>query len=290
MEKALQKVEPTLKLFIWLVIVFALILAAYLRPSDYEIKNEIRDQIFLVIKERNSRNKDFLSNGLVSDIVWNEVDRSVEIKDLFLFKIFIIHLNNPANPNKYGFGAFEKIDIGNINWNEVTDDLGNKKVAELPKSNSDGVATSEYVAPLNLDTPAVKKQGKSNLNIPGNIIYGTWEGQQDAYPVKNSSGEDMVVNGQTVMTPICHWKFILREDGTANFEQTNLENHTTAYYNGTGGDDANISNGITLLHYTVSSSDRTSTFNLNLRLTHNKDGLCIPDANNGPSFSIIKEQ
>jgi len=184
----------------------------------------------------------------------------------------------------YRFGAMigtNKIDLFNLTENRnfiVTKDLSEDSVTMVH------------------DTTATKNYGRdSSVKSPPSIgsdndIYGTWEGQQDAYPVKNSSGEDIVVNGQTVMTPVCHWKFILSEDGTANLEQTDLENHTTAYYNGTGGDDANISNGVTLLHYTISSSDHASSFRLTLRLTQNKEGLCFPDSNNGPDFSIIKKQ
>jgi len=291
-EKTLQKAEPTVKLFIWLIIVFVLILAAYLRPSDYEIKKEIKNKILLVVKERNSHNKDFLINNLADDIVWMTIDRYVEIKDLFLFKIFIIHFNDSTKQSIYGFGAFEKLDLDNIDWHNVIEGLESKKISDLPDSRTDNLTTHKKTNYPDYDSTAKKlgEKSTSNVHIIQNTVYGIWTGKQPAYNVKNASGQDIIVNGNPVTTPACNWTLTIKEDGSIAAEQFDPENQNIVYYSGTGGDDANISNGVILLRYTVSSSDKSSTFSLTLRLNQNKEGLCIPDTNNGPNFSIIKEQ
>jgi hypothetical protein len=51
--------------------------------------------------------------------------------------------------------------------------------------------------------------------------------------MKNQYGDDMLVNGNKVSVPGIDYKFILKEDGVANLQQTSLEDNSRYYYDGT---------------------------------------------------------
>lgn len=131
------------------------------------------------------------------------------------------------------------------------------------------------------DTTVKKEPTSKNCDI--------WTGKQPAYNAKNESGQDIIVNGSPVITQACEWTFTIMNDGSISAKQIDLQDNTIAYYKGGGGGDANVSNGVTLLHCTFSSSDNSSTFSLTLRLYNNKTGLCFPDTHNGPSFPISEK-
>ncbi len=64
-------------------------------------------------------------------------------------------------------------------------------------------------------------------------FLGIYHGKQPSYFMKNQYGDDMLVNGNKVSVPGIDYKFILKEDGVANLQQTSLEDNSRYYYDGT---------------------------------------------------------
>jgi len=64
-------------------------------------------------------------------------------------------------------------------------------------------------------------------------FLGIYHGQQPPYFMKNQYGDDMIVNGNKVSIPGIDYKFILKENGLANLQQTSLEDNSRYYYDGT---------------------------------------------------------
>ena len=62
---------------------------------------------------------------------------------------------------------------------------------------------------------------------------GKYHGIQPSYYMKNQYGDDMLINGQKVSVPSIDFKFLLKEDGAASLQQTNLEDNSRFYYDGT---------------------------------------------------------
>lgn len=74
-------------------------------------------------------------------------------------------------------------------------------------------------------------------------FLGIYHGIQASYFLKNQYGDDMIVNGNKVSVPGIDYKFILKEDGIANLQQTSLEDNSRYFYDGSYSiiqEDANI--------------------------------------------------
>ena len=73
---------------------------------------------------------------------------------------------------------------------------------------------------------------KHSQPILQNEYLGNYHGIQPSYNMKNQYGDDMIIGGQKVSVPSIDFKFLLKEDGIAGLQQTNLDN-SRVYYNGT---------------------------------------------------------
>ena len=115
---------------------------------------------------------------------------------------------------------------------------------------------------------------------------GNYHGIQPSYYLKNGSGDDMVINGQKVPVPSIDFKFLLKEDGAASLQQTNLEDNSRVYYDGTIKIIKDATD-ILKIEYSLSdgkSSNPTYTLAIN---KSDKTAICI--GNNEPEFKLEKK-
>ena len=72
-----------------------------------------------------------------------------------------------------------------------------------------------------------------NFSELSSDILGSYRGIQPSYYLKNVNGEDAVVNGEKILFPSTGFQFFIKADGKVSFQQTNLQDNTKYYYNGT---------------------------------------------------------
>ncbi|MDO9037524.1 MAG: hypothetical protein Q7U59_04150, partial [Lutibacter sp.] len=110
-------------------------------------------------------------------------------------------------------------------------------------------------------------------------------GIQPSYYLKNQYGDNMVINGQKISVPSIDYKFLLKEDGAVSLQQTNLEDNSRVYYDGT----IKIINDATdILKLECSLSDgkySNPTYTLAINKS-DKTANCI--GNNEPEFKLDK--
>jgi hypothetical protein len=63
-------------------------------------------------------------------------------------------------------------------------------------------------------------------------IFGIYHAISPPYNLKNKYGDDMIVNGKTIPIPSIDHKFILGKGGSVSLQQTNMEDNTRYYYEG----------------------------------------------------------
>lgn len=117
-------------------------------------------------------------------------------------------------------------------------------------------------------------------------FVGNYHGIQPSYYMKNQYGDDMVINGQKVSVPSIDFKFLLKEDGAASLQQTNLEDNSRVYYDGTI---MIIKDTTDILKIECSLSDGKSsnpTYTLAINKS-DKTAICI--GNNEPEFKLEKK-
>ena len=118
-------------------------------------------------------------------------------------------------------------------------------------------------------------------------FLGNYHGIQASYNLKNQYGDDMLINGNTIAVPSSDYKFLLKENNIVNLQQTNLEDNSRDYYDGTF---TIISDTDKQLKIECTLSDgKTSNpiYVLSINKT-NKAGQC--DGTQQPSFPIEKKQ
>lgn len=64
-------------------------------------------------------------------------------------------------------------------------------------------------------------------------FLGNYHGIQPSYFMKNQYGDDMIIGGNKVPVPSVDFKFLLKENGVVGLQQTNLEDNSRVYYDGT---------------------------------------------------------
>ncbi len=130
------------------------------------------------------------------------------------------------------------------------------------------------------------EEGKKSEETQLAIKYlGDYHGIQSSYFLKNQYGDDMVINGQKVPVASSDFKFLLKENGVVSLQQTNLEDNSRNYYDGTY---KIISDGIDNIILECSLSDGKSsnpTYNLTIGKT-DKNSNCI--GHNEPEFNLEK--
>jgi hypothetical protein len=115
---------------------------------------------------------------------------------------------------------------------------------------------------------------------------GNYHGIQPSYYMKNQYGDDMVINGQKVSVPSIDFKFLVKEDGAVSLQQTNLEDNSRVYYDGTI---KIIKDATDILKIECSLSDGKSsnpTYTLAINKS-DKTAICI--GNNEPEFKLEKK-
>lgn len=115
---------------------------------------------------------------------------------------------------------------------------------------------------------------------------GNYHGIQPSYYMKNQYGDDMVINGQKVSVPSIDFKFLVKEDGAVSLQQTNLEDNSRVYYDGTI---KIIQDATDILKIECSLSDGKSsnpTYTLAINKS-DKTAICI--GNKEPEFKLEKK-
>jgi len=139
--------------------------------------------------------------------------------------------------------------------------------------------------PENKQTQSTEvKKDKQPLLQPEYL--GNYHGIQPSYFMKNQYGDDMVINGQKVPVPSIDFKFLLKEDGAVSLQQTNLEDNSRVYYDGTI---KIISDATDILKLECSLSDGKSsnpTYTLAINKS-DKTAICI--GNDEPEFKLEKK-
>ena len=84
----------------------------------------------------------------------------------------------------------------------------------------------------NSSNPIEQSQGPDIVELQSDLL-GNYHGVQPSYFLKNQFGDDMVINGNKVPVPSIDFKFLLKEHGVVSLQQTNLEDDSRVYYDGT---------------------------------------------------------
>jgi|TARA_B110000879_G_C11082382_1_gene475411 hypothetical protein len=128
----------------------------------------------------------------------------------------------------------------------------------------------------------VKKHSQPLLQ---NEYLGNYHGIQLSYTMKNQYGDDMIIGGQKVSVPSIDFKFLLKEDGIAGLQQTNLDDNSRVYYNGTFkilNEDANT------VTVECSLSDGEYSNPKYILKINNSDKSAVCNGTNEPEFIITK--
>jgi hypothetical protein len=115
---------------------------------------------------------------------------------------------------------------------------------------------------------------------------GNYHGIQPSYNMKNQYGDDMMINGQKVSVPSIDFKFLVKENGVVSLQQTNLEDNSRFYYDGTI---KIIEDATDILKIECSLSDGKSsnpTYTLSINKS-DKTAICI--GHNEPEFKLEKK-
>lgn len=123
-------------------------------------------------------------------------------------------------------------------------------------------------------------------SIAGQFL-GIYHGQQPPYFMKNQYGDDMIINGNKVSVPGIDYKFILKEDGIANLQQTSLEDNSRYYYDGTYSIANEDGSSITIECKMSDGKSSFPSYTVTIDKTTLK-GTC--KGSNDPEFEIIKKK
>jgi hypothetical protein len=138
----------------------------------------------------------------------------------------------------------------------------------------------------NKDTVVVSN--KNTTNVSPEILtdfFGIYEGEQDAYTMKNQFGDEMIVAGKKIKIPACNYKVIFKENHQVSIQQTSKEDESRYYYDGVYSISQNNNNYYELV---CKVSDGKSS-NLTYTMTINKKEFsihCI--GHNEPDFDLKK--
>lgn len=126
---------------------------------------------------------------------------------------------------------------------------------------------------------------KHSQPILQNEYLGNYHGIQPSYNMKNQYGDDMIIGGQKVSVPSIDFKFLLKEDGIAGLQQTNLDN-SRVYYNGTFKILNEDTNSVTLECSLSDGEYSKPKYNLKI---NKSDKTAVCKGANEPEFSVEKQ-
>lgn len=87
---------------------------------------------------------------------------------------------------------------------------------------------------INVDSTSTTSTN-TNENPPSisKEFLGVYEGDQDAYNLKNQFGDDMIISGKKVKVPGSIYKVVFKENNLLSIQQTSKEDDSRYYYDGT---------------------------------------------------------
>jgi hypothetical protein len=125
-------------------------------------------------------------------------------------------------------------------------------------------------------------QGENQL--PAEYL-GNYHGVQPSYVMKNQFGDDLEINGNKVTIPSIDYKFLLKENGVVNLQQTSLEDQSRVYYEGTFKITSD-EEGSYSIACSLSDGENSNPSYLLIIDKKEKKGLCR--SGNDPEFALEK--
>ena len=140
----------------------------------------------------------------------------------------------------------------------------------------------EQVDPNNQKTENNTSENIKSLEVP---YLGIYHGIQASYFMKNQFGDDMIINGKKVPVPSIDYKFLLKEEGVVNLQQSSLEDNTRYYYDGKYSIINEDENFISINCEMSDGKNSNPTYSLKIN-KKKLNGTC--KGSNDPEFEIVK--
>jgi len=83
------------------------------------------------------------------------------------------------------------------------------------------------------ESESVEQSIKTGTSQLSSDFLGNYHGIQSSYFMKNQYGDDMIIAGNKVSVPSSDYKFLLKENNVVSLQQTNLEDNSRVFYDGT---------------------------------------------------------
>ena len=127
---------------------------------------------------------------------------------------------------------------------------------------------------------------EENTNGLPQEYLGNYHGVQPGYNMKNQYGDDIIIGGQKIIVPDIDYKFLLKEDGIASLQQTNLEDNSRVYYEGKSKILSEDDNTLTI-ECSLKTADGKSnpTYKL-IIIKSDQSAICM--GTNEPKFNLKK--
>lgn len=126
-----------------------------------------------------------------------------------------------------------------------------------------------------------------NQQLLQSEYFGNYHGIQPSYNMKNQYGDDMIIGGKKVSVPSIDFKFLLKEDGIAGLQQTNLDDNSRVYYNGTLKILNEDANSVTVECSLSDGEYSKPKYTLKI---NKSDKTAVCKGANEPEFSVKKQQ
>lgn len=115
---------------------------------------------------------------------------------------------------------------------------------------------------------------------------GNYHGIQATYFMKNQYGYDMIIGGKKVSVPSSDFKFLIKENGIVSLQQTNLEDNSRYYYDGTFVVKNENENSLEIECKLSDGKSSNPTYNIAINKPHATAGVC--KGNKEPEFKLEK--
>ena len=141
-----------------------------------------------------------------------------------------------------------------------------------------------------IDTQS-KETDKSTLQKTVELsleFLGKYHGIQPSYFLKNQYGDDMIINGNKVPIPSIDYKFLLKENNIVSLQQTNLEDNSRVYYDGTFKILNNTLDIIKVECILNNGKSSSPTYILTINKS-DKTAICNNQNDKEPEFKLIKK-
>jgi hypothetical protein len=136
--------------------------------------------------------------------------------------------------------------------------------------------TDEKVQPAETKTPQLEAD-----------FLGVYQGTQPDYFLKNQYGDDMIIAGNKVPVPSSDNKFLFKENHVVSLQQTNLEDNSRTFYEGSYKILADGPEAIKLECSISDGQGSSPTYIVTINKT-DKKGVCA--GSKEPEYSIKKIQ